>query len=218
MSFSVCRVIKTTHLFLFSRRVEINSDVYDINLFGVKYWKVTPCTMLYWYLLRLFQDLKCKEHVHRPFGVHTFCLPLQGTYLKINSISTIIFFFVYFSYSSPSMGRLYRPYQFRIYFQNNACFQASDKTPWTGDLSQGVFFTGRKISASLSYVTVTGYGNMESAWGGGSKTPYALSLGGLPLPLRTSAGWPPTCVFVTFGEARRYLATSINRKTPQKTS
>jgi hypothetical protein len=40
----------------------------------------------------------------------------------------------------------------------------------------------------------------------GSKTPYALPI---PLPSRTSTGWPATCVFVTVNEARRYLATSI---------
>jgi hypothetical protein len=64
-------------------------------------------------------------------------------------------------------------------------------------------YTGRKIPASLSYVILRGEGKMEDARG--SKTPYALSF---PLPPRTSAGWPPTCVFVTVNEARRYLATS----------
>jgi hypothetical protein len=68
--------------------------------------------------------------------------------------------------------------------------------------------TGRKISATLSYVTVGGEGKMERARG--SNTPYALSF---PLPLRTSAGWPTMCVFVTVNEARRYLATSIVRYT-----
>jgi hypothetical protein len=65
-------------------------------------------------------------------------------------------------------------------------------------------YTGRKISASLSYVTVRGEGKMERSRG--SKTSYALSL---PLLPRTSAGWPTMCVFVTVSEARRYLATSI---------
>jgi hypothetical protein len=40
----------------------------------------------------------------------------------------------------------------------------------------------------------------------GRKTPFALSL---PLPLRTSAGWPATCVFGTVIEDRNYLATSF---------
>jgi hypothetical protein len=41
---------------------------------------------------------------------------------------------------------------------------------------------------------------------GGEQTPYALSL---PLPPRTAAGWPTTCVFLTVNGARRYLAASI---------
>jgi hypothetical protein len=40
---------------------------------------------------------------------------------------------------------------------------------------------------------------------GGSKT---------PLPPRTSAGWPPTCVYVTVNKARRYLATIIRLDEP----
>jgi hypothetical protein len=35
---------------------------------------------------------------------------------------------------------------------------------------------------------------------------YALSL---PVPPQTSAGWPPTCSFVTVNQALRYLAGSI---------
>jgi hypothetical protein len=46
---------------------------------------------------------------------------------------------------------------------------------------------------------------MERARGWGGMTPYALLL---PHPPRSSAGWPPTCVFVTVNEVRRYLATS----------
>jgi hypothetical protein len=58
-----------------------------------------------------------------------------------------------------------------------------------------------------SFVTVRGKGKMERVrGGGGSKTSCALSL---PLPPRTSAGWPTTYVFGTVNEARRYLATSI---------
>jgi hypothetical protein len=67
-----------------------------------------------------------------------------------------------------------------------------------------LIYTGRKISASLSYVTVRGEGKLERTRS--SKTPHALSL---PLPPRTLASWPPTCVFVTVNEARRYLTTSI---------
>jgi hypothetical protein len=52
---------------------------------------------------------------------------------------------------------------------------------------------------------VQGYGKGKGG-GGRDKTPYALSL---PLSPRISAGRPPTCVFVTVNEARRYLATSI---------
>jgi hypothetical protein len=68
----------------------------------------------------------------------------------------------------------------------------------------GKVYTGHKISASLSYVTVRGVGRWKGQ--GGAKTPYALWL---PLPPRTSTGWPPTCVFVTVNEARIYLAISI---------
>jgi hypothetical protein len=32
----------------------------------------------------------------------------------------------------------------------------------------------------------------------------------LPFCPRTSTGWPPTCLFVTANDARRYLAASIN--------
>lgn len=35
------------------------------------------------------------------------------------------------------------------------------------------------------------------------KMPCALSL---PLIHTTTLGWPPTCVFITVNEARRYLA------------
>jgi hypothetical protein len=65
-------------------------------------------------------------------------------------------------------------------------------------------YTGRKISASLSYVKVRGKGKMDSS--SGEQDAFALSL---PLPPRTSAGWPATCVFVTVNEARRYLAAGL---------
>jgi hypothetical protein len=39
---------------------------------------------------------------------------------------------------------------------------------------------------------------------GGNTTPFAIAS-----PPRTSAGWPPPCLFVTVNEAQRYLATSL---------
>jgi hypothetical protein len=45
----------------------------------------------------------------------------------------------------------------------------------------------------------------------GCKTLHALSL---PLPPHSPASWTATCVFVTVNEARRYLATSINKMSP----
>jgi hypothetical protein len=65
-------------------------------------------------------------------------------------------------------------------------------------------WSGCKISASLSYITVREEGKMERARG--SKMPYALLL---PFPPHTSAGWSPICLFVTINEAQRYLATGI---------
>jgi hypothetical protein len=72
-------------------------------------------------------------------------------------------------------------------------------------------YTERKIFPSLGYVAVRGGGKMEMTRG--DKTPYALSL---PLPPRSSAGWPP-CVFVKVNKAWRYLATSklIHMKAPK---
>jgi hypothetical protein len=55
----------------------------------------------------------------------------------------------------------------------------------------------------MSYIIVRGVGMMDRARG--EQDFFALSL---PLPPRTSFGWPQTCVFVTVNEARRYLATS----------
>jgi hypothetical protein len=42
---------------------------------------------------------------------------------------------------------------------------------------------------------------------------HLLSRGSIFLPYRTSAVWPPTCVFVTVNEARRYLATRSAKST-----
>jgi hypothetical protein len=70
-------------------------------------------------------------------------------------------------------------------------------------------YTGRKVSASLGYVKERREGEMDSARG--SKTPYRLWL---PLPPRTTAGLPPTCVFVAVIEARRYLAAGVGLDGP----
>jgi hypothetical protein len=80
---------------------------------------------------------------------------------------------------------------------------------WVRDKQALDVYTGRKIFASPGYVTVRKEGNVErveTARGGGSKTPSALSPSFRP---RTTGGWPPTCVFVKINEARRYLVTSI---------
>jgi hypothetical protein len=67
--------------------------------------------------------------------------------------------------------------------------------------------TGRKISARLTYITVTGEGKMERARG---EQDAIFAVASLLLP-RTSSAWPLTCVFVTVNEAQRYLATSLIR-------
>jgi hypothetical protein len=75
---------------------------------------------------------------------------------------------------------------------------------WYEDLiGYNSLVTRRKISASLSYDTVRGERKMERTRG--EQDAFAQSLS---FPHRTSAVWPPTCVFVTVNEARRYLATS----------
>jgi hypothetical protein len=74
------------------------------------------------------------------------------------------------------------------------------------------YYTRRKISPSLSYVTERGEGTMKDGvdirgmQGVIGFLPYALSLGGLLLPLLTSAGWQPAFIFVTVNEAQRYFA------------
>jgi hypothetical protein len=55
-------------------------------------------------------------------------------------------------------------------------------------------YTGRKISASLGYVT-----EWKGICKGGSTTPDTLSI---RLSPRTFAGWPPISVFVTVNEDR----------------
>jgi hypothetical protein len=69
-----------------------------------------------------------------------------------------------------------------------------------------LYCTQNICERALSYIRVEG--TMVRAVGGGGKTPNALSL---HLPLRTSACWPTTCVFVTVKEARIYLAESIDK-------
>jgi hypothetical protein len=85
------------------------------------------------------------------------------------------------------------------------------------------WYTRKKIFPSTSYVTGRGVRKVEDGMGMEQYRavqgrigffPYALSLGGLPLPpLITSdwlARWTTTFVFVTFDEARKYFATSVD--------
>jgi hypothetical protein len=49
----------------------------------------------------------------------------------------------------------------------------------------------------------------KGSWSGGGLFAYVLSLSGVPLPLRTTAGRSPTFVFVKVNEARKYFAESV---------
>jgi hypothetical protein len=87
---------------------------------------------------------------------------------------------------------------------NNLRIDQAAEVMWCRMSWKMYMYTGRKISASLSYVTVRGEGKMERARG---EQDSLCAIASSPSPY---LGWlATTCVFVAVNEARRCLATSI---------
>jgi hypothetical protein len=105
-----------------------------------------------------------------------FSLPLFMTVRKV------LYFAVWVVRRMPKTKLEFHP--FSAVRDSFFCPQPED-LPYCGD--NGPSYTGRKISASLSYVTVRGGREDEKGTGWGSNTPNALSL---PLSPRTSTDGP----------------------------